>query len=347
MFLQPEFSSSPLHRLLALLMRTFAVGTFFGVHVRMYWTAAILMPLLFLQWVPAATFGERLLYAAIEFFGLFTIVWTHEMGHILSGERHGIRTDLITLSPLGGVAHMGAPAKSPREEILVSLAGPAVHLLWLAVVAPLYWLLPEGLLAVDGWLLSPVDFTLWYLVTVNTTMLVFNLLPFFPLDGGRVLRAVMALRMHANKATMVATSIGIGGAVVFAVMWLVQPGLAGSLSFVLALSCLSACLNERRVAQHALIYEQHRRDPWEVDGDAWKLGGDPRAAADERRPGWFTRWRRERAAKRQAAAAAEAAQLARDVDAALERVHQVGLGGLTERERQVLQRAAKQQRRSG
>lgn len=347
MFHPPEYSASPLHRLLALLMRTFAVGTFFRVHVRMYWTAAVLMPLLFLKWVPAATFGERLLYAAIEFFGLFTIVWTHEMGHILAGERHGIRTDLITLSPLGGVAHMGAPAKSPREEILVSLAGPAVHLLWLAVVAPLYWLLPERLVDVDGWLLCPVQFTLWYLVTVNTTMLVFNLLPFFPLDGGRVLRAVMALRMHANKATMVATSIGIGGAIVFGVLSLVQPGLVSSLGLWMAFSCLTACLNERRVAQHALIYEQYRRDPWEVDGDAWKLGGDPRAAADERRPGWFTRWRRELAAKRQAAAAAEAAQLARDVDAALERVHQVGLGGLTERERQVLQRAAKQQRRSG
>lgn len=347
MFLQPEFSSSPLHRLLDLLMRTFAVGTFFGVHVRMYWTAAVLMPLLFLQWVPAATFGERLLYAAIEFFGLFTIVWTHEMGHILAGERHGIRTDLITLSPLGGVAHMGAPAKSPREEILVSLAGPAVHLLWLAVVAPLYWLLPERIVDVDGWLLCPLQFTLWYLVTVNTTMLVFNLLPFFPLDGGRVLRAVMALRMHANKATMVATSIGIGGAIVFGVLSLVQPGLVSSLGLWMAFSCLTACLNERRVAQHVLIYEQYRRDPWEVDGDAWKLGGDPRAAASERRPGWFARWRRERAEKKRAAAAAEAAQLARDVDAALERVHQVGLGGLTERERQVLQRAAKQQRRSG
>lgn len=347
MFHPPEYSASPLHRLLDLLMRTFAVGTFFGVHVRMYWTAAVLMPLLFLQWVPAATIGERLLYAAIEFFGLFTIVWTHEMGHILAGERHGIRTDLITLSPLGGVAHMGAPAKSPREEILVSLAGPAVHLLWLAVVAPLYWLLPERLVDVDGWLLCPVQFTLWYLVTVNTTMLVFNLLPFFPLDGGRVLRAVMALRMHANKATMVATSIGIGGAIVLGVLSLVQPGLVSSLGLWMAFSCLIACLNERRVAQHALIYEQYRRDPWEVDGDAWKLGGDPRASASERRPGWFARWRRERAEKKRAAAAAEAAQLARDVDAALERVHQVGLGGLTERERQVLQRAAKQQRRSG
>lgn len=342
-----EYSSSPLHRLLAVLMRTFAVGTFFGVHVRMYWTAAILMPLLFLRWVPAATFGERLLYTAIEFFGLFTIVWTHEMGHILAGERHGIRTDLITLSPLGGVAHMGAPAKSPREEILVSLAGPAVHLLWLAIAAPLWWLLPERLVDLDGWLLCPIQFTLWYLVTVNTGLLLFNLLPFFPLDGGRVLRALLALRVHANRATMWATSVGIAGAIVFGVMSLVDPGLSGSISFVLALSCLMACLNERRVAQHVRIYEQYRRDPWEVDGDAWKHGGDPRASASERRPGWFTRWRQQRAAKRQAAAAADAAQLARDVDAALERVHQVGLGGLTERERQVLQRAAKQQRRSG
>ena len=133
----PEYQSSALHRFLALVMRTFAIGTFFGVHVRMYWAAAIVMPLLFLRWVPGATAGERGLYTAIGFVGLFLIIWTHEMGHIAAGWRYRIRTDLITLSPLGGVAHMGAPAQTPREEMVISLAGPAVHLLWLLVVAPL------------------------------------------------------------------------------------------------------------------------------------------------------------------------------------------------------------------
>lgn len=347
MFQPPEYSSSPLHRLLAVLLRTFAVGTFFGVHVRMYWTAALLMPLLFLRWVPAATFGERLLYAAIEFFLLFTIVWTHEMGHILAGRRHGIRTDLITLSPLGGVAHLGAPAKAPREEIEISLAGPAVHLLWLVVVAPLYWLLPDRLVVVDGWLLCPIQFTLWYVVTVNTTMLVFNLLPFFPLDGGRVLRALLALRVHPNRATLWATSVGIGGAVVFGGLWLVRPGLEGSISFVMAVSCVLSCLDERRVARHTMVYQQHARAPWEVDPDAWKHGGAPVGAAGERRPGRFARWRQQRQERRAARAAAAAAALARDVDAALERVGKVGLAGLTAKERSVLEQASKQRRRSG
>lgn len=342
----PEYQSSALHRFLALVMRTFAIGTFFGVHVRMYWAAAIVMPLVFLRWVPGATTAEQLLYTAIGFVGLFTIIWTHEMGHIVAGWRYRIRTDLITLSPLGGVAHMGAPAQTPHEEMVISLAGPAVHLLWLLIVAPLWWLLPDRLIDIDGWLWCPVQFTLWYLVTTNTSLLVFNLLPFFPLDGGHVLRALLSLRVHPNRATMWATAVGIGGAVVLLVTSLLRPGLEGSISLVLALSCLTASLQERRVAQHVLIYQQHRHDPWEVDGDAWKRGADP-GGGEARRPGWFTRWRRARAEKRTAAAAAAAAELARDVDAALERVHQVGLGGLTERERQVLQRAAKQRRNTG
>ena len=88
------------------------LGTFFGVHVRMYWAAAIIMPLVFWRYVGASTAGEGLLLTAICYFGLFAIVWSHEMGHIACGWRFRIRTDVITLSPLGGVAHMNAPAST-------------------------------------------------------------------------------------------------------------------------------------------------------------------------------------------------------------------------------------------
>jgi Zn-dependent protease len=342
------YGQSALHRVLQVVMRTFAVGTFFGVHVRMYWAAAVLMPVIFLRWIApsTATAAETLVLAAIAFVLLFVVVWTHEMGHIAAGWRQRIRTDLITLSPLGGVAHMNAPASSPREEIFVTLAGPAVHLVWLAVFWPLQLLLPAQLLAVDGWAWSPLAFTLWYLVTLNTGLLLFNLLPVFPLDGGRVFRALLATRVHPNRATMWATSVGIAGGTVLVVLGLFRADVQSTIGVVLGLSCIGASLGERRMARHVLVYQQQQREPWAMDGDAWKLGADVREER-VRGPGRLARWRAARVAKRAAAKASRDAAFEREVDAILERVHQVGMTGLSEREKAVLRRASQRRRGAG
>jgi len=341
-----DYDSTPAGRFLRLVMRSFAIGTFFGVHVRMYWAAAILMPLIFLGRVHGGTAAETLLLATVCCVGLFVIIWTHEMGHIAAGWRLGIRSDLITLSPLGGVAHMNAPVQSPREELFVSLAGPAVHLLWLAVFWPLQLLLPARVLVIDGWHWCPIEFTVWYLVTVNVSLLLFNLLPFFPLDGGRVLRALLAMRVHPNRATMWATTVGIVGGCVVIAMALWQVEIASTIGIVLGLSNISASLQERRLARHVLVYQPYgeRREAWQVDPDAWKRGaGGERTAA----PGWFARWRADRAARRAEAQAAEDAALERQVDDVLARVKEVGLGGLDAREKAILQRAAKRRRETG
>lgn len=338
-----EYDPSPAGRVLRALTATFPVGTFFGVHVRMYWAAAVLMPLVFLRWAPGTGLLSIVL-AAIFCVLLFVVVWTHEMGHIVAGWRHGIRTDLITLSPLGGVAHMNAPARTPREELWITLAGPAVHVVWLAVFWPLQWLLPARVYVADGFWLTTATFTVWFLVTTNATLLVFNLLPIFPLDGGRVLRALLSMRWHANRATMWVTALGIGGGVVLAVLGLWRQDVGGTIGVVLGLSCVGASLQERHLARHVLIYQQHRRDPWADDGDAWRRGA-PGAAAG--RPGWFTRWRRARAERRERSRAAEAAALDAEVDTILDRVHRVGMSGLSEREKAVLRRASRRRRGTG
>src|SRR5262245_2868681 len=241
-------------QLLRFCTRSFAIGDFFGVHVRMYWAAAILMPLLFWHWTYAGTAVEMFVLVAISFVGLFAIVWTHEMGHIACGWRFRIRTDLITLSPLGGLAHMNAPASTPRTELLIALAGPAVHLLWLAVFWPLQLLLPDRVLAIDGWWSGPITFAVRFFVNWNTGMLLFNLLPFFPLDGGRSLRALLAMRVHPNLATMWATMVGMIGGGLIIVLGLMRKEYESAISIAIGLSCISACLNERRMARHVLVY---------------------------------------------------------------------------------------------
>jgi Zn-dependent protease len=340
------YDQSPVQRLLRVVMRTFALGTFFGVHVRMYWAAVVLVPLIFLRWIQPATASgvEALVLVALAFTLLFAVIWTHEMGHIQAGRRFGIRTDLITLSPLGGVAHMGSPASTPREELWTSLAGPATHLVWLAVFWPLYLLLPRDALTPGDWYWSPLWFAVWFLFTTNLTLLLFNLLPVFPMDGGRVLRSLLSMRVHPNRATMWATSIGIAGGAAMAMWGLFEARVESTILVLIGVTCIMASLQERRMARHVLVYQQHARHmPWETDGDAWKRGGDPQ----ERRPGAFARWRAARAQRKAHERATRDAALDREVDTILERVHEVGMSGLSDREKAVLRKASARRRDTG
>jgi Zn-dependent protease len=344
-----SYDNSPLGRVWQVVTRTFAIGTFFGVHVRVYW-AALVLPLLFLRWTAPATASgaEAFVLAMLAFVALFVVIWSHEMGHIAAGWRCHIRTDLITLGPLGGVAHLGAPARTPRDELFITLAGPATHLVWLAVFWPLELLLPAQVLEIDGWYQCPIKFTVWFLRTTNLTLLLFNLLPIFPLDGGRVLRALLSLRVHANQATLWVGTLGIVGGTCLVLYGLWAPDLQGAIPVLIGVTCILASIQERRIARHVLIYRpQAQSFAWETDPDAWKRGGGGVAGRELHRPGWFARWRTARVQKKAQARADADAALEREVDTILDRVHRVGMTGLSDREKAVLKRASSRRRGAG
>ncbi|HEU4681324.1 MAG TPA: site-2 protease family protein, partial [Gemmatimonadales bacterium] len=143
--------------------------------------------------------------AALLLLTLFACILLHEFGHILMARRFGVRTPDVILLPIGGVARLERIPDEPKQELLIALAGPAVT----AALALIFYLLVRltgGDAGVDE--LNPVAPLLTQLFVANVWLLLFNLIPAFPMDGGRVLRALLASRMGLARGTRVAATLG-------------------------------------------------------------------------------------------------------------------------------------------
>jgi Zn-dependent protease/CBS domain-containing protein len=138
---------------------------------------------------------------------LFACVVLHEFGHALAGKAFGINTPDITLLPIGGVARLERIPEEPVQELVIAAAGPAVT----AIIAM------GAFIGGGSWAYPPTTTTSIpdVLFTMNAVLLLFNLLPAFPMDGGRVLRALLATRMSYARATQVAATVGQGFAFIF------------------------------------------------------------------------------------------------------------------------------------
>ncbi|MDO9500408.1 site-2 protease family protein [Falsiroseomonas sp.] len=187
------------------------LGRIAGTEIRLHLTF-----LLLLAWIGVAHGLQGGMAAAVQGIVficlLFGCVVLHEFGHVAAARRYGVRTPDITLLPIGGVARLERMPEKPSEELVVALAGPAVNV----VIALLLFLVLGGVPAVAAMasLENPAHGLLARLFWVNMTLAVFNLLPAFPMDGGRVLRALLSMRLGSRRATDLAA--GIGQALAFA-----------------------------------------------------------------------------------------------------------------------------------
>ena len=167
--------------------------------------------------------------------GLFVSVAVHELGHAYAARRYGVETESITLWLLGGLASLTSLPREPRKEFVIAIAGPIGSVLTAAVCYVLVLLTPRSA--------HVVSFVFGWLVVMNVTLVVFNLLPAFPMDGGRIFRAILARSMPYGRATRIAARIGTIFAILFAIV--------GVLSFspllvLLALFIYGAATTESR-----------------------------------------------------------------------------------------------------
>ncbi len=202
-----------------------------GIKIYVHWSFVILVTwVTFAAWTRNHSWNHAL-FATAYILLLFVCVVLHEFGHALTARRFGIRTQDITLLPFGGVARMEKMPEKPSEEFLVAIAGPAVNVVIASALLAVHYFFSIPLrFQPDLDLLTGINL-LTLLMFVNAFMAVFNLIPAFPMDGGRILRAALAAKFPHPQATQIAARIGQAFAVVFVLVgvfsniWLVFIGI--------------------------------------------------------------------------------------------------------------------------
>lgn len=240
-----------------MIQRSYNLTKVMGIPIRVHLTLVIL--LLFV----AFTRGLPGILIAI---GVFASVALHELGHSWVAIRKGCRVHEIMLLPIGGVAKMSHMPTRPMDEVLMAAAGPFVSFL----------------LAVAFWLLTSTGFLsmlFFNLSAINLMLCLFNLLPSFPMDGGRIFRAFMSPRLGRLKATELAARIGRIMAVLF--------GLYGLFNGQFMLILIAIFIYNAAGAEYRAVYAQHMQQEWFTVGEQQAdIHVSPPPYARKAAPGW-------------------------------------------------------------
>jgi Zn-dependent protease/CBS domain-containing protein len=195
---------------------SFKVARIAGIDIRVHIGTFILLLGGFLYIYSYTGDRNGALNAVLIWVSVFICVLLHELGHALAARAYGITTVDITLHPLGGLARLERMPDKPWQELVVALAGPLVNVVIAAALVLVLFV--TGNLTLESLSEGKAMDLLWVLLWINGLMFFFNLIPAFPLDGGRVLRALLATRMEYIRATQIAATIGQGLALTLGVI---------------------------------------------------------------------------------------------------------------------------------
>jgi Zn-dependent protease len=179
-----------------------------GISVYLHWTFLILV-----SWIVVSNFmtgaaPTQYMWSLLLIAAVFVCVTLHELGHALVAKKFGIHTKNIILLPIGGVAAIEKIPDKPKQELAISIAGPLVNIVIAALLLLLlppqapFWKIREGIITLEG------DHFLYNLFIVNLSLALFNLIPAFPMDGGRIFRALLSFKMTYVTATSIAAAVG-------------------------------------------------------------------------------------------------------------------------------------------
>jgi len=325
---------------LGFLNYAFPVGSLSGVRIFLHWTFPLFLLTYSLieggRW--GATWGWTV---ALTFVGLFVIVLLHEFGHVFAGRREGIDAERVTLSPLGGMATLGEETEG-GAEIRIAAAGPAVNAAFLLIFLPVFAIvgIRIGLDYLNPFHFYPTptndgDATfllqLVYLIhKANLIVLFFNLIPAFPMDGGRILRGILHGRMGQIRSTITVTTVALAAAAVM-LIWAVLESML-ILAFIAVFVGISAWMTRKRALAIAAEY-----GGYELYGAGQSLQFEAQRSRRE------TREREKRQKLRERETEQERETEAR-VDELLEKISEHGLGSLTRREKMFLNKASRRKK---
>lgn len=208
------------------------IAKFFGIPVQVHWTFTLIFVYVFYEGMGNSMSWTEMGWVMAFVLALFACVVLHEFGHALTARRFGVDTRDIILSPIGGVARLDRLPEQPMHEFLVAIAGPMVNIAIGALLSIIPLLSSEEsrrnfvnffmqvLYPQSNFFVSdptPFQYFVFGMVALNIVLAVFNLLPAFPMDGGRVLRALLSLRLGRLRATQIAVYVGQLFAVVLVV----------------------------------------------------------------------------------------------------------------------------------
>ena len=246
---------------------SFRIARPFGIDLKIHWTFLFIVLLVGLQ----SAGGPPSLRLQVFAFGLllvgllFLCVTLHEFGHALVARRYGITVREIVLLPIGGVAVMGRIPENPRQELWIAIAGPLVNVAILAVLIPV-WVAAGGapgrlddvVFRAAGLAASRDAFgLLTLLISANAWLILFNLIPAFPLDGGRIFRATLAFFMPHPRATRIAARVGQFAAVGLALYGLMPNG-GGIIMVIIAVFIFMSAGAESAAAQAGTVLATRR-----------------------------------------------------------------------------------------
>ncbi|WP_236975112.1 site-2 protease family protein [Membranihabitans maritimus] len=199
------------------------LGQYFGIPVKVHWSFVLLLLYVVYTGQNMGMSNLAIINSAIFTLLIFFCVVLHEFGHALSARNYGVKTQDILITPIGGLARLERLPENPWQEMVVAIAGPAVNLVIAIIIAAALYFSGHGFLPQGT---SELTYFEYYsnfpilLLMLNLLLLVFNLIPAFPMDGGRILRATIALFKGREKGTLIASWVGrilAGGFLVYGI----------------------------------------------------------------------------------------------------------------------------------